>query len=104
MITYNTSFILSPSDEQNLINFIKAEYLPLAVKDNVLKSPLLKKVDQPQEEAQATAVYALSFEVDSREDLAKHLSSYEQELLQLLNAKFGERVMSFSTIMEHIQL
>lgn len=104
MISYNTSFVLSPSDAEALLKFLRQDYIPTILAGGRLHNPSLRQVEQAKEDAEATAVYALSFEVKSREELDKYLDEEGQIAYEQIARTFGDRVLTIPTIMHHVEL
>lgn len=103
MITYNTTFMLAPELEGQFLQFLREVYVPGIVGQAVLSNPQLKRIARESGEEDALSL-ALSFEAESGDALIGYLGGegvvYPMQLIQT----FGEQVVGFTTIMEHIEL
>lgn len=101
MIIYNTTFSV-PKDLQNeFLDFIRDEYIPQALKTNLLKEPRLARVFGRDEDNGLS--YALEFKTDSVEDLERWNQAVGQKLYAQLTAKFKQNILGFATLLQLIE-
>lgn len=103
MITYNTTFMMHPTTEGEFIAFMREVYVPGILAEGVLRSPRLKRIEQHNEDDDALS-FALSFEVETAEQLSQYLSTSAHRMPTLLVERFGERVVGFTTLMHEVEL
>lgn len=100
MIILNTTFYIHESIDGEFRRWIECEYFPSASEYGGLRNPVMAKLlMEPQEDRNGYAVQCLA------PDVAKAQlwhDTYAAELRDALSAKFGEKVLFFTTYMEQI--
>ncbi|MDE6066088.1 MAG: DUF4286 family protein [Duncaniella sp.] len=100
MIILNTTFYVHESIDGEFRRWIECEYFPSASAHGGLEQPVMAKIlMEPQEGMNGYAVQCLA------PDIAKAQSwhdSHAAELRGALSAKFGQKVLFFTTYMERI--
>ncbi len=101
MILYNTSFHIDSSIEREFIDWLKTEaveaHLGYGMKDPML-ARLLTSV------AEGCSSFALHVYADSDETVCRWEGEGRPGLLELMNKRWGERALAFSTAMEIVDL
>lgn len=103
MISYNTTFMMTPQLEEEFLSFVRQVYIPGILSQGVLRNAQLKRIHQHDNDVDALSL-ALSFEANSHAELLDYLQSEGNVYPEQMLAKFGERVVGFTTMMEHIEL
>lgn len=103
MIIYNTTYHVELSVVDGFIDWIKEYYTPVAIKSGVLSAPRLSLI-MVSEEGDTHKSYSLQFECDSVDHLQAWYGSDGAALVAALEAKFAQKVVGFSTIMNVIDL
>lgn len=85
------------------LKFLKTDYIPNACGSGFLLRPRLSRI-LLQEEDPSGESYSLQFEVKNTDVLAYWMEKEGQHIQQRLLHKFGEKVVGFTTLMEHIPL
>ena len=102
MVIFNTTFQISEGLQEPFIEWIKNEYIPLAIHSQMLFSPLLSRV-LVQEDIEGDC-YARQFHVNNLENLNKWYEDYGKGLNEKLIEKFASKVVGFSTVLERIEI
>ncbi|MBQ7823495.1 MAG: DUF4286 family protein [Bacteroidaceae bacterium] len=102
MLIFNTTFQVSKSFQNSFLEWLKAEYIPLAIQSQILFNPLLSRV-LSQEDIDGEC-YALQFHVHTPEDLNKWYEQYGKGLNEKLTKKFVAEVVGFSTVLQTIEI
>jgi len=102
MIIYNTTFSVPKKLQEAFIDFIRDEYIPLSIQNNLLVEPRLTRVF-PMDENGDTS-YALEFKVFTIEALEQWNSTTGKELRLLISSKFGQEIQGFATLLHTVEL
>ncbi len=102
MIIYNTTFSVENALDEQFLDFIGKEYIPRALKNNMISEPRLSRIHSVDEKA--GLAYALEFKVANIEILEAWNIQTGKELYILLMSKFQQKVLGFSTILQPIEL
>ncbi len=102
MILYNTTFHHAPDITADLLNWLRAAFIPCAL-DFGFSEPQLTRVILPPTDEAAEA-YALSFKCSDCDFIHKWESSDGAELLSDMFQRWGEYALAFSTPMEILEL
>lgn len=102
MIIYNTTFHVEKVIKEHFLLFLRDEYIPFVTKDRTLKSPRLTRVFSQNEYDGYS--YALEFKVDDVDALETWQKLYAKEIQTMLYNKFNQQVLSFATLLQHIEL
>lgn len=102
MIIFNTTFQISNGLQDSFIEWLKTEYIPLAIQSQILFNPLLSQV-LVQEEIEGEC-YALQFHVQNLENLNRWYEQYGKGLNEKLSKKFASEAVGFSTVLQTIEL
>lgn len=103
MIIYNTTFCIERDVLGECIEYLKGCYIPRAASGGHLMSPRLHRILGSGGDGEA-ASYSVQFRVEDQETLARWLEKEGQALQQELVARFGAKVVGFSTLLEEISL
>lgn len=103
MITYNTTFVLTPDLLEPFVEFLREEYVPLVLHGGILCSPTLKLVEVEDTSNEAISL-ALSFEVKDYDELNDYFVRQKDLHSSSLLKRFGESVLGFTTLLKHIPL
>ncbi len=102
MIIYNTTFHVEKVIKEHFLIFLRDEYIPFVTKDRTLKSPRLTRVfSQNKDDGYS---YALEFKVDDVDALETWQKLYAKDIQTMLYNKFNQQVLSFATLLQHIEL
>lgn len=101
MIIYNTTYQIDPSIHEEALNWIKESLIPKILQTKHLTNPRLVKVltDDPNNNS-----YSLQFEVDSVADLNTWYKQTGAAIYSDLTKKYGNKLLGFTTLLEHIEL
>lgn len=102
MIVFNTTYHVEDSAHDEVMKYLKEEFIPKAVASNLVREPRLFFI-HPQHEEKGRS-YSLQFRVNDQETLEKWLFEEGDRLQTALSARFGQRACGFMTILEEIQL
>lgn len=98
MFIYNTTFFIHESRLPEVLHWLRSQYIPNALRDNLFRSPhMLRTVTSTDSDEFA---YAVQFETDSLATLNQWRATVEPPLIQEMNFTFLSAVSTFSTIME----
>ena len=105
MIIFNTTYHVEQACVEEFISFLGKEFVPAATADGEMRSPRLTEVmaDLPEGEVEGQSL-ALQFEVADLDRLDAWYASIGSALNETLIARFGSRVIGFSTLMKVIDL
>lgn len=103
MLIYNTSFHVDGEDHlSEFLQYMRDEYLPTALSGGYLRNPrfvrLLTNIGD------GLLGYSLMMETDGVATLKSYKKEIEPDLDQKFVAKFGDRILRFSTTMTEITL
>ena len=101
MIIFNTTYCIDSAIHEECLNWIIEKYIPLATHSGQVKSPILAKIFSQESEGEN---YSLQFRVESIDELHQWYEFTGDRLHVALNNNFGERVLSFTTLMEEVEL
>ncbi len=96
----NTTFHVESSVEKAFVEWIQTTYLPEAKEKGRLHSPLFMRILVPME---GGVGYAVQHQAASRASVEEWLESFQPGLLSDMSARWGRKVMFFSTIMEEVK-
>lgn len=102
MIIYNTTFTVPGALHDEFINFIRDEYIPEALKNDIIGKPRLSRVYSNNEEEDYS--YALEFQAASIEELEKWNLITGKKLYFLLMKRFRQNVLGFATVLKPVIL
>lgn len=102
-VVYNTTFIMTPSREEEFLNFIRSRYLAILQAETQASDYRLLKIATPQGE-EATLSYALQYRFTSQAELDEALPRVSPILNHLVSKYFAQEVIGFSTTMTEIGL
>ena len=102
MIIFNTTYCMEAAVHQECLAWLQEKYIPVAVHSGQVKSPTLARIYS--QEGGEGENYSLQFKVESIDLLQEWYESTGDRLQIALNAKFGEQVLTFTTLMEEVVL
>lgn len=101
MILFNTTYHIEDKVLPQWLQWIREEYIPQALYDGLISSPVLCKVLNHHDTGSS---YSLQFKVDSTSTLHRWYASTGNRLQVALQTTFGTQVLAFSTLMEMVEL
>lgn len=101
MIIFNTTFHVDSVIEHDFIEWIKSEYIPQALTDG-MRNPTFTKIMIGNDEGFSS--FALHIAGKDAETIGRWSDNKMSELHSSAYKRWGERVLSFSTPMEIIEL
>ena len=102
MIIYNTTFHIEEDIHQECLSYLKKEYIPKAMASGFLLQPYLRRILQTAEDEGAS--YSVQFHVKNIDTLNYWLQKEGVDIHQELVARFGSKIVGFSTLLEDIEL
>lgn len=108
MYTYNITFMVNPSREENLLSYIRNEFFPIFFKEgSPAKDPQLKRLievggEKPDDEEAIS--FALSANFDSEEKAHLWHDHILIPALSELPQKFNQEALFFITLLEQIAI
>ena len=101
MILLNTTFHVHTSVNEPFIEWVKATYIPSAMKSGLFTAPLFTRI-MMQVDPEATS-YAVQLQASSHTEAEAWHDSMGTQLKDALAREVGERVLHFTTYMEIIE-
>jgi hypothetical protein len=101
MIIYNTTFNVENGTVSEFLKWMRLTYIPAALADGTLAAPQLARIMINQPDGTS---YAMQFQANSLGALQRWNQSTGKALMQQLSARFGSNAVSFSTMMEKIDI
>lgn len=99
MILYNVTVIIDEGIGTEWLTWMQSVHIPRVMEaGRFVSSRLLKVLESPNE----GITYCVQFIADSIESYRKYQLEYETGMLNALQAKFPNRLVSFSTTMEFV--
>ncbi|MDO5522621.1 MAG: DUF4286 family protein [Bacteroidia bacterium] len=102
MVIYNTTFNVPKELQNEFLDFIRNEYIPLATKNGTIQEPRLTRVFSRDEDEDYS--YALEFKADTIEALEKWNREYGRKLFFLITTTFRQHIQGFATLLHPIDL
>ena len=102
MLVYNITFHIDDSVHEEVVDYLKNEYIPEAGRNGFLVQPRLCRIHPSHGEAGQS--YAIQFYVKDRKTLDNWLYSQGEKLHRQIIIRFGDKVVGFSTLMEELDL
>lgn len=102
MIVFNTTYHVEDSAHDEVIKYLKEEFIPKSIASGMLREPHLFFI-HPQHEEQGKS-YSLQFRAKDLETLEKWMEDEGDKLQTDLSARFGQRACGFITLLEETQL
>ncbi|MGI6047254.1 MAG: DUF4286 family protein [Petrimonas sp.] len=102
MIIYNTTFSIPKELQNEFLDFIRDEYIPLSTKNNLIKEPRLTRVFSKDDDEDYS--FALEFKADTIEQLEEWNKMYGRKLYFLVMRKFKQHILGFTTLLQPIEL
>ncbi len=99
MIVFNTTFSIHKSITDQCLKYIQTQYIPNLLDDG-FSNPLLLKIHS--ESADGYHNYAIQFIAPSLQFINNWKLEMEKDYINEIRALFGEKALTFSTIMERI--
>ncbi len=97
MVIVNTTFCLHPEIKDDVLKWIKSSYIPSADKSGAVSDMLTRVlVDNPD----GTLSYALHITFPTLEQAQKWNGGVGDSLRRILAQRYGERALTFHTILE----
>lgn len=101
MIVYNTTYTMPNNDARDFVVWVSQSMLPRVAESGLLTRPRLLRILSHRD--QETECFSLQFETESTAVLHRWYTQQGESLHQELLKMFDERVVGFSTIMEHVE-
>lgn len=102
MIIYNTTFHVNDEVEKMFLDFIRLQYVPLAIADGIMKQPVLSRVMGSAHDGGTS--YALQMQAESVKELQKWCLTTGKTLSTRITTHFGSSVVGFTTMMDVIDI
>ena len=102
MLIINTTFHVSESCEEEWIKWVHTEYIPEVIAPGMLVEPRFCKLLIENETGNQS--YAIQFEVKDFDTLDAWFKEYGEKIQSSLCDRFQEKVLSFTTVMENIEI
>ena len=102
MIISNITIICVPADLEAVVSWTRAEFIPMLA-DARARSPRLALVETGEEEAETRSL-ALQYELEDDEACRAWTEERLLPALAALAGRFGERALTFRTILRQIEL
>jgi hypothetical protein len=96
----NTTFHVSPEAEEAFKTWIHESYIPHAIEQGKLHSPLFMRIMTPMEGGTG---YAVQLRAAADNIVEQWLTTHQPIMLQDMTAKWGQGVMYFTTLMEEVE-
>ena len=100
MIIYNITINIDKTVHEEAIHWLKQTHVKRIMNDKIADNCHILQVMNISEEEGHT--YCLHYELKDKESLVENLSDIEDKLLNDLSILFGEKVLTFSTLLEKI--
>ncbi len=100
MLIYNTTFHVDDSVVNDYISYMKSFYIPEAQENGFLLFSCFARIQSQYEDSGVS--FSLQFKVKNSDTLIYWQQNMGMELTGKLNGKFGNKVLSFSTVLEEI--
>ncbi len=100
MIIYNITFHVDNTILEEYIEFLKKQYIPEALKGEILESPRLCKILADSKDGSSS--YSLQFHVENTNLLNDWWKENGNRLNDLMLERFADKVMGFTTLLESI--
>lgn len=101
MIIFNTTYCMDTDVHELCVGWLRNEYIPAAMASGQIHTPTLSKIFSQDADGEN---YSLQFKVESIETLQLWYETVGDQLQQELSARYGERVLIFTTLMDEISL
>lgn len=99
MIIYNITFLVENGHHQDWLQWVKSVHVPETMQTGLFHSfRILRVLDSPNE----GETYCLQYESKSLKHYQQYMSDYAPEIQQVLQQRFENKQVSFSTVMEII--
>jgi hypothetical protein len=102
MLIINTTFQVSKSCEEEWTKWVRAKYIPEVIASGLLTEPRFCRLiieNEPDSES-----FAVQFQVKDIDTLDFWFQKYGVKIQTDLKDLFQEKVLSFTTVMENIEL
>jgi hypothetical protein len=98
MIIYNTSYLIEDDMESAFCEWMKNKFIPLLKETQTFSTSYFCKVRVASENDGLT--YSLQLLFASKEQFEKYCNCFEARTNAIFSAKYQNRVMSFSSVLE----
>jgi hypothetical protein len=102
MIVYNTTFHIDEEVAEEVLSYLRHQFIPDSIADGLLRQPRLLKLNQVN--ADEGLNVALQFDVKDMLTLNRWLSGQGAAVRKAFVNSFGHKVVGFSTVMEEMAL
>lgn len=102
MYLFNTTFIVDTHAVSYFRTWVSTCFIPKALTSSLFFDPLLTKIIQPEPSEDNVESYALQFKTHSLSEAQNWKESEARNLFGLIQSKYPESVLQFSTFMEII--
>lgn len=99
MFVFNTTFSIHESVRERCLKYIQTEYIPNMLDDG-FANPLFLKIHS--ESTDGYKNYAIQFVAPSLDFITNWKMEMERDYVSEIRSLFGEKALTFSTIMERI--
>lgn len=105
---FNITYVCNPADEQELLNALQAEIIPMLLLSERASNPRIAKICAPAASVEMNADEGVSYSVQVELDDLNQMNAWLDDgfgpSTQMMFGRFGERVLYFTTILENIPL
>ena len=102
MIIYNTTFSVPKELQNEFLDFIRDEYIPMSIKSNIMREPRLTRIFSREDNDDHS--YALEFKIDTIVALEEWNKIDGEKLYLLIISRFKQNIQGFATLLQHIDL
>lgn len=102
MFIFNTTFHVEEGAKEQFVQFLKAEYIPLAMEQELLCNPRLARIFGAQYDKGDS--FALQFDVENPDVLEQWNRAVGKRVNDLLLTHFKENVAGFVTVLQKIDV
>ena len=102
MLVFNTTYYVPDALKQSFLLWLRHEYLPQVAATSIMQSPRVLKVIGSNVDEQTSI--AVQFDVASLQEVRRWRNEYEERLNAKMSLEFDGQILSFSTMLEQIDM
>ncbi|MFZ4455892.1 MAG: DUF4286 family protein [Bacteroidales bacterium] len=103
MIIFNTTYCIDSTIHDECLMWLKEELIPIAIHSGEVYLSTLARI-YSQEDGDNGVNYSLQFKVENVDVLQEWFETTGDMLHSALTRRFGEQVLTFTTLMEEVEL
>jgi hypothetical protein len=100
MIVYNVTVIVDPSIHAEWLDWMKEVHLPEVLATGRFNNCNMFKINPQNTDEDQT--YSIQYQADTMEDFEKYVANEAEGLKKKTAEKYGEKVLAYRTILEHV--